>query len=252
MTLDSGQPTLRVHVEGKRLSLRQVQYLCSMTETALLWACLDILTEDAAYGNAINTDIGKDYMKFLRRRHAPVRQLEGEVRSILRAAIAPLYFANRKQEEDPREFDHVLYEIERALPRRDLEDRSLDEFLEFEDFTEFVVERYGDRVLPVSEVSSERSVDLVFSLAALMSVVFAPENRAAVDEVLGRAKRVIESWIGKTESKSKTHVLSFPSLPRSLERTIAQYDEVEVRTTQKGEFEMHLKRTSTVREDTSQ
>ena len=67
MTTHRAKETLRVHVEGKHLSVRQIQYLCSMTEAALLWACIDILTEDAAYGHAINTDIGKDYMDFLRR-----------------------------------------------------------------------------------------------------------------------------------------------------------------------------------------
>jgi hypothetical protein len=246
-----GNQNLRVHVEGEMLYGRDIQNLCSLVEVALVWAGLDIETEHAPYGIAINTPIGGKYQTFLNRRYSEQFELTDQTERLLRASLAPLFFAVKARDKEThitpdnmadRDFDYMIREISQSFRRPWVPDRQLDKSLYYDDLSEFILDHYGDKILPAIEVKTSNSVDFIFSLAAVLAAFLQPESRTVLDDILRRAKDVIDAWIGKFQQPSKKRVISVPILPKSVERTITKFNTVEIKVHSDGSYELRLER----------
>lgn len=125
--------------------------------------------------------------------------------------------------------ENILQEEPRYIWRK-----SLVEEPEYHDFNEWIATEYGPYILPVQEVRTTKSIEILFNIASVGAILGFQSTPQIKDMVL-YAESIFKDWMGRAKiSKDKPWVVKIPHIPASVERTISKYDDVEISCNETG------------------
>lgn len=246
---------LHIYAEGRNPSGRDVQNLCSMIETCVAMSVIEHACAADKSGSSRYT-IGREYEDYLRMKYFEFsKPLKTSIEMLTTLVFAATL---RTPSQDPG----LLKDSQSSRDAMDFYERTMrrlrHEFLEaaaaeteldktiglsnsprLSDVNEWIALKYGNQLLETKSIQTTNSIELLFNVIAVGSIL-GFQHIPEIKDMAIYTDQVFRDWMGKSKRTSNT-TFKIPSLPPSMERTLAQFKEVELTQNSEG-WSLKLKR----------
>ena len=217
-----------LYVEGGNPSARDLQNLCAMFEIASVIATVNISLEN---DNTEYSHFEEKFSDFIDKKYVLPRPEILSSREESNQRKRSHRTGNAGEEIASTGLTNVLDIIRHSrLSRRS----------KFEDFNEWCATDYGNDLIEITEVNTKNSIELLFNISSIAAIV-GFQHVPEIKETVLYIESVFNGWLQKKYSPAENDTIAIPKLPISVERTICQYDEVEISYSKK-EWLIKLKR----------